>query len=87
MAQIAREQILNAVNAITHGGHRTFTTAEVVAELRRRGTEIADSTIRTHVSSRMCANAPKNHAITYDDFVRVGHGEYRLRERSAVGDT
>lgn len=79
MAETAREQILIAVDSITNGGQRTFTVAEVVAELRRRQTRFADSTIRTHISSRMCANAPDHHGTTYADFDRVDHGEYRWR--------
>ena len=38
----------------------------------------AESTIRTHVTSRMCGNAPDNHAVTYDDLVRIDAGRYRL---------
>ncbi len=55
MAETAREQILSAVDSITKGGQRTFTIAEVVGELRHRQTRFAESTIRTHISSRMCA--------------------------------
>ena len=44
-----------------------------------QGTEHEESTIRTHVCSVMCANAPTNHMTTYDDLERVSHGRYRLR--------
>ena len=80
MAETAREQILKAVDSITNGGQRTFTIAEVVDELRRRHTRLAESTIRTHVASRMCANSPDNHGTTYADFDRIDHGEYRWRK-------
>lgn len=56
----------------------TFTVEEVVDYLRRRDTEFAESTIRTHVTSRMCANAPDNHGSVYGDFVRVDRGRYAL---------
>ena len=53
---------------------------EVIEELRHRGTDLAESTIRTHVASRMCASAPDNHGTMYADFERVDHGEYRWRK-------
>ena len=56
----------------------TFTVDEVTDALKAAGTIYKESTIRTHVVSRMCANAPDNHAVTYDDLVRVGEGRYRL---------
>jgi hypothetical protein len=57
-----------------------FTLAEVIAEMRARGSRYAESTIRTHVTSRMCANAPDHHAVVYRDFwcVDRGSGRYRL---------
>ncbi len=58
---------------------RTFSVAEVVAEMQRRRTRYAPSTIRTHVVSRMCVNAPEHHAVVYDDLERVGHGRYHIR--------
>jgi excinuclease UvrABC helicase subunit UvrB len=80
VAETARDQILLAVDSITGGGERTFTIAEVIAELQRRGTMLADSTIRTHIASRMCANSPDNHGTTYADFDRIDHGEHRWRK-------
>jgi sirohydrochlorin ferrochelatase len=56
----------------------TFTVEDVLRELRARGSRYKESTIRTHVTSRMCGNAPDHHAVTYDDFARVSHGRYRL---------
>ena len=50
---------------------------DVLREMR--DSTYSESTIRTHVTSRMCANAPDNHGTTYDDLVRVGRGLYRLR--------
>jgi hypothetical protein len=56
----------------------TFTPAEVVAYLMRQGSQLAESTIRTHVVSRMCANSPDHHGVVYADLVRVSPGRYRL---------
>jgi hypothetical protein len=57
----------------------TFTVEQVVAALRAQGSRYAESTVRTHVTSRMCADTPDHHAHTYDDLTRVDRGLYRLR--------
>jgi hypothetical protein len=76
----ARDEILAALPGLeARTADGTFSLQDVVKELRRRGTELADSTIRTHVTSRMCVNAPDNHARTYNDLVRVSAGRYRRR--------
>ncbi len=71
----ARDEILDAVDSLGD----TFTPNDVLREMRRRGSSYADSTIRTHVISRMCANAPDNHGTGYDDLERVSAGVYRRR--------
>lgn len=77
-----REEILEAVEAIMAGKDRkVFTVREVVDYMKAKGTVYAESTIRTHITSRLCGNAPDNHPVTYDDLVRVGHGEYALKRR------
>jgi hypothetical protein len=76
----ARDEILAVLPAVcarTVDG--TFTPQDVIDELRRHGSTYAPSTIRTHVVSRMCANAPDQHARTYDDLERVADGRYRCR--------
>ncbi len=73
-----RDEILNAVPAIIAASKNPeFRVDEVVRYLQKHGTKYSESTIRTHIISRMCANAPDNHAVTYDDFVRVAPGVYR----------
>lgn len=74
----AREEILEAIPAVTRSDG-SFTVEAIVRELRRRGSRYAESTIRTHVVSRMCANSPGNHAVTYDDLERLEPGIYRPR--------
>ncbi|HEX8864169.1 MAG TPA: hypothetical protein VF821_00805, partial [Lentzea sp.] len=79
----AREQVLAAARFLaSRSPDGTFTPAEVVAEVRRRGGRLADSTVRTHVVSVMCVNAPDNHAITFADLERVDRGRYRLTRSS-----
>jgi hypothetical protein len=53
------------------------------AELRRTGRH-AKATIRTHVTSRMCASSSDHHGTTYDDFERLDRSRYRLRPHLAA---
>jgi hypothetical protein len=57
----------------------SFTLLGILAEMRCAGSKYTELTIRTHVTSRMCADAPAHHGTTYDDFQRLGGGRYRLR--------
>lgn len=76
----AREEILAALPAVrARTGRETFTVQDVIDELERRGSTYKHSTIRTHVVSRMCTNAPSHHARTYDDLERLADGTYRSR--------
>lgn len=76
----ARDEILAAVPAVyARTGQDTFRVQDVIDELERRGSAYKASTIRTHIVSRMCANAPNHHARTYDDLERLAHGRYRIR--------
>jgi hypothetical protein len=74
----ARDEILVALPRLrARLGRDNFTPAEVIQELRRAGSAYTDSTIRTHVVSRMCANSPDNHAVVFTDLERVEPGRYR----------
>lgn len=76
----ARDEILVVARRLSAASaDGTFTVQEVVEAMRRAGSGYAESTVRTHVTSRMCADAPDNHAKVYDDLVRVDHGRYGLR--------
>jgi hypothetical protein len=80
----ARQEILAAARSLAaRSSDSTFTVEDVLNELHRRGTRYADGTIRTHVVSSMCADAPVNHAVVYSDLDRVGRGRYRLAIRGA----
>jgi hypothetical protein len=50
MDQTAREQILWAARRLAGGQEATFAPQDVIDELHRRGTMLADTTIRTHVT-------------------------------------
>ena len=60
-----------------------FSIEELVAEARRMGASQTDSTLRTHLSSVMCTNAPQNHLVKYHDLIRIERGQYRRHESSA----
>ena len=74
----AREEILIAARDVTTtNGKNEFTISEVWRYMKDNGTQKSQSTIRTHISSRLCANAPDNHGVTYNDFERVRKGVYK----------
>jgi hypothetical protein len=50
----------------------------IIDDLRAHGSDLAESTIRTHITSRMCGDSPDHHGTTYDDLERVDRGVYRL---------
>ena len=52
----------------------TFTADEIVRALPH----LNAGTIRTHVTSRCCVNAPRNHPHKWDYFRRVRRGTYEL---------
>ncbi|MGB3442069.1 MAG: hypothetical protein WBA97_25260 [Actinophytocola sp.] len=75
----ARREILDAIHAVlTRSGGDTFAPAEIIAEMSRRGTGYAESTIRTMITAHLCRNAPDNAGTTYDDLERTDRGRYRL---------
>ena len=48
-------------------------------EIVHRLPHLNEQTIRTHIGSRCCHNAPVNHLHRWDYFKRVGHGEFEIR--------
>ena len=75
-----RDDILDAIRVVmARSGSDVFSVHEVVDELQNRGTQYTAGSIRTHVVSRMCANAPAHHARVYNDLIRVERGLYKLR--------
>ncbi|MCD2347199.1 DUF7669 domain-containing protein [Clostridium guangxiense] len=67
-----------AISIITEKGKNVFTVNEVISYLKNRGTNYSENTIRTHVTSRCCKNAPKNHGTRYEDFERISRGYYKV---------
>jgi len=79
MGETAREQILAAIERIRPRSGEAFTIADVLHELRSRGSDLAENTIRAHITSRMYGDAPDQHGMTYDDLEQVDRDVYRLR--------
>ena len=75
----ARSEILSAIPAVA-AVDGTFTVGRS-SLMGRRGSKYSASTISTHIVSKMCRDAPDNHAVTFDDLERVGRGRYRLVRR------
>lgn len=73
-----RDAVLAAFRKLeARHGRREFGVAEVVQEVLTATDRFSESTIRTHVSSLMCAQAPANHATRHLDLERVRRGIYR----------
>ncbi len=69
------EQVLQAANQIAFGrADWSFGLDEVVRAL----THLNESSVRTHVVSRCCVNAPKHHLHKWPYFRRVGRGRYQV---------
>ena len=71
-----QKQVLDAARRLRSEGKERFTLAQIVAALPN----LNSGTVRTHVSSRCCVNAPDNHQHRWPYFHRVRRGVYRLRD-------
>lgn len=73
-----RDEVLAAFKRLEARHARLdFDLAEIVQEVLAHDTSHAESTIRTHVSSLMCKEAPTHHGTVYPDLSRMGRGRYR----------
>ena len=82
----ARGEIHRAVNnVLRRSGRESFGLDEVVREMRDLGSRYAESTVRTMVTSHLCASSPDDAAGTHDDFERVGRGLYRWAASTTKG--
>jgi predicted RNase H-like HicB family nuclease len=63
-----------AVAICRERGSWTFDLAEIVHALP----DLNPQSVRTHVASRCCVNAPANHAHRWPYFRRVGRGRYEV---------
>lgn len=75
----ARREIVDAARAVVlRSGKNAFTMNDVITELHSQGTPYADATIRTMISSHLCAGATGAGVAGYADFSRLDRGVYRL---------
>jgi hypothetical protein len=80
MSRTCRDAVLDAFLRLERRhSRREFELVDVVGETRAHDPQFAESTIRTHITSRMCGDAPDHHATTYDDLERITRGVYRRR--------
>ena len=77
-----REELLQAALELAASGQPFFIPNELIEQVRRNGSNYADVTIRTHVCSWMCANAPANIATGKGEFFRVSRGLYKLNDQT-----
>ena len=72
---IHEEILRTAVRICRERGNWSFRTEEVVLRLPH----LNESSVRTHIVSRCCVNAPKNHPHKWDYFERTERGVYVIR--------
>lgn len=72
------QQVLEAAARLAGKG-RTFRLREIVRALPH----LNPGTVRTHVASRCCVNAPAHHATRWRYFRKVRRGLYRLERTVA----
>jgi hypothetical protein len=70
------EEVLDAARRVADA-RGTFRLRDVVAALPH----LNAGTVRTHVASRCCANAPAHHATRWKYFRKAARGRYRLEPR------
>ncbi len=77
-----QQEVLHAVRRICRErGAWTFTPDEIVRALPN----LNASTVRTHIVSRCCVNAPAHHAHRWGYFRRVSRGLYQVMRRYRAG--
>ena len=74
-----RDELLEvAKDVISRKGKNEFTVLEIVKAMEEHGTVYKESTIRTHITSKCCVNAPANHNERFSDYQRIEHGLYKV---------
>ena len=74
-SQPIHTQVLATARRLCRSDDWTFRPAEVVHALPH----LNENSVRTHIMSRCCENAPENHAHRWPYFRRVGRGLYEIR--------
>lgn len=75
-----RDAVLDALARLERRhGRPDFPLHEIVTKTLAEDRQFKESTVRTHVVSRMCVDAPDHHALGLADLGRVRRGVYRRR--------
>jgi len=74
MSTVHEDVLQAALRICAERGDWTFEPVEIVRALPHRNA----SSVRTHIVSRCCVNAPRNHLHKWDYFRRVGRGRYEI---------
>ncbi|HYA98107.1 MAG TPA: hypothetical protein VEH49_08435, partial [Methylomirabilota bacterium] len=70
-----QKPVLDAANRIaSRRKDWSFGVKEIVSALPH----LNKSTVQTHIVSRCCVNAPKNHPHKWNYFRRIGRGRYQV---------
>jgi len=72
--QAIHAEVLVAAQRLSRSSDWTFRLVDVVRALPHRN----ERTVRTHVASRCCVNAPANHPHRWPYFRRLQRGIYRI---------
>jgi predicted RNase H-like HicB family nuclease len=81
-AMAIHEEVLRAaIRICRERGYWTFKADEVVLRLPH----LNESSVRTHIVSRCCINAPKNHPHKWDYFKRMHRGLYAIQRAYRKG--
>jgi hypothetical protein len=79
MQRTCRDEVLAAMLRLERrSSHDIFRLQEIASEVESATDAYPSETVRTQVSSVMCANAPVHHANHTNDLQRVDRGHYRL---------
>lgn len=74
-----RDEVLKTMKTLSRGSNNdAFALKVIIDQVLSQTKAYKESTIRTHITSKLCANAPVNHAMVYKDLFRVDVGYYRL---------
>ena len=81
MYKNCREELLAVMTEyVKEKGENEFTRAEAIAAMRRAGTKYTPGTVSAHISYRCCANIPRYYKPMYDDYEKIGDGNYRIKD-------
>lgn len=73
------DEVLDAAKIIVKlKGRNEFSPIEVIKHLIKQSTSYSINTIRTHICSRCCINAPKHHEVKWHYFKRLRRGVYSV---------